>query len=397
MRKYSVMLLALLVVMFLGISTALADPACNHSYVKNEHGGEICQYCFSDRTGKVHAVYWDRYEVNQNGHREVFYCMDCNVEWKTSRVAHTYDQGTHGGKICTVCYADRDGRFHQMRLDSTEYENSRTHTIIYVCDVCGEEWYRQAALHSFDPMFHSGKVCEDCRHDLNGRMHFVPHRGYEYYNENSHAQNSMCATCGDSWMLLDSHWYGGWHNGEVCMVCFRDAAGQAHRRDSAGRCYYCDGYLNVTDGYYYVRNEKTTKTGLVPFNGGLFYVMDGKLQSSLNGLTLIDSTFYFLANGMVQQHNGFALYDGEWFYLNGGTLDTTASGVYPYDGAVFLIAAGRLVDEYTGFAQVPSGEWYLVAEGRVVTEFTGVATWLGELFEIRAGQMIRWIGPASGN
>lgn len=398
MKKRILLRVVLLaVIMLLAANAALADNTCAHSFVSTVHGGKVCQYCFADKAGVVHNVYWDRYEVTNKGHREVFYCSDCKVEWKTTLVSHVYDPGVHGGRVCTVCYADVSGIFHSLRWERIEYVNAWNHEDVYLCDTCGAEWYRQSYPHSFDESFHSGEVCKECRYDGNGLMHIIPNNTYTYFNENSHILNYHCATCNDSWTISDAHWFGSWHNGEVCVVCFHTPDGHVHKPNESGKCRYCDGYLNVVDGYYYIRDEKTTVTGLVSYNGALFFVENGKLSLSATGLTLIGDTFYFLSHGMVQQHNGFAMYDGEWFYLNGGTLDTTASGVYPYDGELFLIAAGRLVDEHTGFAQVPTGEWYLVAEGRVVSEFTGVTEWLGELFEIRNGQMIQWVGSASGN
>ena len=147
--------------------------------------------------------------------------------------------------------------------------------------------------------------------------------------------------------------------------------------------------INPEDGYVYEGGVRSDFTGLYPYNGGLFYILNGQWQRGANGLTLIIDEFWFLANGQVQEHHGFAEYDGEWFYLDGeGKLDTAASALFQYDGERFLVAAGRLVSEHNGLAQVPSGEWYYVAEGRMLKEFTGEIEYDGKTFQIVNGKLV---------
>ena len=227
--------------------------------------------------------------------------------------------------------------------------------------------------------------------------------------------NQTCTRCGEVLKYASGHNYKGMTNKEYtnlgenhdvdgicpncgCEIGQREAHIYYLHLDGVKKCpcgainpdYVApipDG-LNPDDGWVYENGEKSDFTGLYPYNGGLFYILNGQWQRGANGLTLIIDEFWFLANGQVQEHHGFAEYDGEWFYLDGGKLDTTASSVYGYDGKSFLVAAGRLVSECTGLAQIPSGEWYYVAEGRVLTEFSGEIEWNGATFQIVNGKLV---------
>ena len=194
----------------------------------------------------------------------------------------------------------------------------------------------------------------------------------------NHDVDGICPNCGESIGYKEAHiYYPNVDGGKKCPCGALNPDYVAPIPDG----------LNPEDGWVYENGEKSDFTGLYPYDGGLFYILNGQWQRGANGLTLIIDEFWFLANGQVQEHHGFAEYDGEWFYLDGGKLDTTASGVYGYDGKTFLVAAGRLVGECTGLAQIPSGEWYYVAEGRVLTEFSGEVEYDGKMFQIVNGKL----------
>ena len=195
----------------------------------------------------------------------------------------------------------------------------------------------------------------------------------------NHDVDGICPDCGEEIGYIEAHIYYTQVDGVKKCACGAIAPDYV--------APIPDG-LNPDDGWVYENGEKSDFTGLYPYNGGLFYILNGQWQRGANGLTLIIDEFWFLANGQVQEHHGFAEYDGEWFYLDGGKLDTTASSVYGYDGKTFLVAAGRLVSEYSGLAQIPSGEWYYVAEGRVLTEFSGKIEWNGATFQIVNGKLV---------
>ncbi len=148
------------------------------------------------------------------------------------------------------------------------------------------------------------------------------------------------------------------------------------------------------------------------YQGGLFLVDGGNVKTNANGLWQDPhdtDTWYFCANGQVQlQYTGLAEYGGEWFYLENGVCDTTRSGPVTYNGGTFIVAAGRLIKEYTGLirhrlwyfvvnGQVQTqytglaqydGEWFYVVEGHIATDYTGTVRYDGRKFNVVAGQVV---------
>ena len=255
-----------------------------------------------------------------------------------------------------VCQRDGCGEILTPALNHTP-GSSADCTTDQTCTRCGEV-LKYATGHNYKGM--TNKVYTDLgeNHDVDG----------------------ICPDCGCKIGHREPHIYYLHVNGvEKCACGATDPDYVAPIPDG----------LNPEDGYVYEGGVKSDFTGLYPYNGGLFYILNGQWQRGANGLTLIIDEFWFLANGQVQEHHGFAEYDGEWFYLDGeGKLDTAASALFQYDGERFLVAAGRLVSEHNGLAQVPSGEWYYVAEGRVLTEFSGEIEYDGKTFQIVNGKLV---------
>ena len=149
--------------------------------------------------------------------------------------------------------------------------------------------------------------------------------------------------------------------------------------------------------WVYVENNKqnTDFEGYVDFNGGKFYVKDGVLDTTANGVkadwTQEPVVFYFCANGQVQtQHVGLAEYDGEWFYITDGKVQTEMNKFVEYDGGLFAVAAGRIVKEYSGLMQDPTnaqtGAWYFFSNGQAQTQYTGLTQYDGHWFYVQNGK-----------
>ncbi|MBR4580347.1 MAG: hypothetical protein IKO32_03850 [Lachnospiraceae bacterium] len=119
--------------------------------------------------------------------------------------------------------------------------------------------------------------------------------------------------------------------------------------------YYCAGgqvqnvsQLVMYDGaWFYVVNGKldTTYSGYVSYDGGLFFVGQGRIMREVNGLAKDPNgpNWYFLANGQAQiQYTGLAQYDNAWFYIIKGKLAEDYTGTVTYDGAQFRVVNGML-------------------------------------------------------
>ena len=146
-------------------------------------------------------------------------------------------------------------------------------------------------------------------------------------------------------------------------------------------------------GYYIDDVFQQNKSGFVIWNGAMFFIVNGIVDSSANGLVNnIDhpEDWYYCANGQVQtQYTGLAEYDGAWFYINKGKLDTTLAAYVEYDGGLFYVAAGRILTEVNGLAQDPnSTDWYYLANGQAQLQYSGLAQYDGEWFYVQNGKLV---------
>ena len=117
------------------------------------------------------------------------------------------------------------------------------------------------------------------------------------------------------------------------------------------------------------------------------------MQKDTNGLALVGDKWYYLAAGQVQEVTTLAQYANEWFYIVDGVLDLDEVGLVDYNGGKFVVAAGRVVSEYSGlwFNSKDIGgddEWYYVANGQVQSDFTGLTVYEGEWFYLENGKLI---------
>ena len=159
-----------------------------------------------------------------------------------------------------------------------------------------------------------------------------------------------------------------------------------------------------SDGIYrvYKNGVFNPVTGFIQYEGALFYVQSGVMDSSVNGLKNDPnnpSIWYFCSGGQVQaQYSGLAEYSGEWFYLSDGVLDTTRTGIVMYDGGQFMIALGRILREANGLVQDPNtGRWYYLAAGQTA-DYTGLVQYDGAWFYVIDGELaVNYTGWVSYN
>jgi len=141
--------------------------------------------------------------------------------------------------------------------------------------------------------------------------------------------------------------------------------------------------INPDDNTLYEDGKASTATGIVTFGGKDYYLINGKKTESM-GATLVDGTWYFMAHGIVQKVTQLAEYQGEWFVVENGKIDISYNGLVPYDGAKFLVGAGRIQTEQTTLYN-DGTTWYLISAGKVATEYTGAFTYDGQVFDVVAG------------
>ncbi|MCD8347889.1 MAG: hypothetical protein LUD16_08095 [Lachnospiraceae bacterium] len=142
--------------------------------------------------------------------------------------------------------------------------------------------------------------------------------------------------------------------------------------------------------YYQDGTFAETYSGVATFDGGLFFIKNGLVDTDANGLCLYEDVWYFAALGQVQlQYTGLALYDGAWFYITNGVLDTSKNGLIDYENEKFLAVEGRLLLTYNGLwlnASTIGGDdlWYFIAAG-MVQKVSQVVMYDGEHFVVTDG------------
>lgn len=139
----------------------------------------------------------------------------------------------------------------------------------------------------------------------------------------------------------------------------------------------------------YVDGKPSDASGVYAYNGGRFAVVNGKVDTSINGAVVTSATeCLFFANGQVQEsYTGLAEYNGEWFVVKAGKVDTGMNGLFAHDGGTFVVAAGRVVKELNGLWLAPDGEWYLISNGQVYWADAEVE-YDGATFTVKGGKVV---------
>lgn len=158
-----------------------------------------------------------------------------------------------------------------------------------------------------------------------------------------------------------------------------------------GNWQYVNGLYPNSAGWWYVEDGQVdfSHEGLETYGGSEWYVKNGRIQFDYNGpvaMTITDDsseetrqTLYYISNGRVD--TGFtglaqATLNGEdgWFYFQNGMWDQYPdTSLAEYGGSWWYIADGGKIDfNYNGTAYFNDVEWY-VEGGRVDFSFTGRA------------------------
>ena len=157
------------------------------------------------------------------------------------------------------------------------------------------------------------------------------------------------------------------------------------------------------------RGELVDYTGFSGFEGADFYFEHGLLRDDMDGLTLIDGTWYNMQQGRFNTADGMVFFEGATFLVKGGVIDETQSGLIEYDGQRFVFSYGQFVSSLCGawpdpisgrFVYIWAGQFYPITDlvsydgqvfyfidGYLATDFVGtVYDFNGTPFNIIYGQ-----------
>ena len=240
-----------------------------------------------------------------------------------------------------------------------------------------------------------------CTEDGQKRVREYDPRDTKHENPVSDTIQVIPAT-GHTWVeteaVAPTHTKPGKTAGKKCSVCgAEEGIEDSDEPLKDGLCNGKDGCeTGAKDGefVYFEKGEVSeTKSGLVDFEGGKFYLKDGKIDTSLNGVDGgekldLGLDFYWFNNGQVaNNYSGLAAYIGTkgegWFVVTNGKVDLSYMGLYTWAGQRFVISYGQWAKSYNGFYWTDDAVVF-VEDGMVSTS-SGLVNYNGGIFLIEKG------------
>ncbi len=154
------------------------------------------------------------------------------------------------------------------------------------------------------------------------------------------------------------------------------------------------GSLGSKSDWYYVIDSKvqTDFTGLSNFSNenGWWYIKNGKVDFTHNGVDKNKNGWYYVTGGKVQfGFTGLANYSNVngWWYIKNGKVDFSAHGVYKNCNGWWYVDGGKVNFNFTGIAENQNGRWYLV-NGKVNFSYNGTVTYGAKKYTIKGGKVV---------
>ena len=103
--------------------------------------------------------------------------------------------------------------------------------------------------------------------------------------------------------------------------------------------------VKYNGGWYYVKNGKIdwscTTLAQVNNSGAWYYVKNGKIDWTFTGLSKYGNNWYYLEKGKLNwSYSGLAYHYGGWYYVKNGVLDWTYTGITHYNGGIYYVNKG---------------------------------------------------------
>ena len=139
--------------------------------------------------------------------------------------------------------------------------------------------------------------------------------------------------------------------------------------------YSYNGVANNEYGWFYIRNGVLdwSYTGLTDSEYGWFYINNGVLDWNYTGLAYNEYGWFYVRNGALDWgYTGLANNEYGWFYVKNGVLDWSYMGVAGNEYGWFYVKNGVLDWSYTGVAGNEYG-WFYIKNGVLDWSYTGVA------------------------
>ncbi len=173
--------------------------------------------------------------------------------------------------------------------------------------------------------------------------------------------------------------------------------GATVKQDSDGNWYYYvngkkdtsyTGFATNSNGKWWIESGKVTfkkqgilqdSTGALGSKNDWYYVIESKVQTGFTGLSNFsnENGWWYIKNGKVDfTHNGVDQNNNGWYYVTGGKVQFGFTGLANYSNVNgwWYIKNGKVDFTHNGVDQNKNG-WYYITDGKVQFGYTGVANY----------------------
>ena len=143
----------------------------------------------------------------------------------------------------------------------------------------------------------------------------------------------------------------------------------------------------VNDTWAYRVNGKiqTSYTGLGESEYGVYYVKNGVVDFSANGIVNVNGTKYYVKKNKVQtSYTGIVSTSSASYYVKNGVVQSSYKGLVNSNGKKYYVKSGVVQTSYTGIVKSGSNSYY-VKNGVVDTSYSGKVSTSTKVYTVSNG------------
>lgn len=203
-----------------------------------------------------------------------------------------------------------------------------------------------------------GNTCAICGKTMKNGLIYNKNNWYYYVNDEVDTNKTDIIYHNNVWYYVEN----GALNKEYAGLVNHDGILWYVSEGKLNKNY--KGLVNYNDDLMFVKDGKFTKSsGVWTENGLKYWVVNGLVDSSVNGLKYVDNTWVYFKDGIENKTVETLVWtNGAWWYVNKGTLDKSYTGLVNYSGKLWYVTNGKLNKEFAGNCEY-NGKNYSVANG----------------------------------
>ena len=361
---------------YMGASDAYKQYLYGASYREEEiEGVAFFTYIFDEEYDMEAIAY-----IREDG--SIYEYTD--MMWPTGNFLVVLDYNDQEEEIVKVINTDNEVVYEGKLAPAIIYSN----TVAESCEEIITYWYAdyfmaleedRAYLYDRD----GNKVFGDDKAyvsiGLNEGAGYYPAHEEDYYGEyeyiDEYCPNGICVTVVEDG---DSYKFGAIRVDEKDTT---PAKNGLHQDEATGKwLYYVNGVVDTTFdgvadneyGTWYVENGQVdfSKNGLLQ-RGDWYYFKNGKVDTTFTGLTQNAYGWWYVENGKLEfDYTNLVNYKGAWWYVQNSQITFKYDGVVDYNGSTWYVEDSKVDFSKNGLLQ--RGDWYYFKGGAVDYNFTGL-------------------------